>query len=182
MVCALRDQRSLSWNDPLGALHRVSLRPIPPSIKVGNMAEKSKLPMLVLTAEERQRLERLSTSRSASLREVERARILLHHQAGNNPSSIQSALKISRVTIYPLCRLAPTASVTRPPAGPFGSDTFYCSSWGCSPIRCSLPTEHPSVYYRILRHPLFFCYLFVSSPSYSQLQPAISVVRCPAAG
>ena len=64
------------------------------------MAGKSKLPMLVLTAEELQRLERLSTSRSAPLREVERARILLHYHAGNNPSSIQSALKISRVTIY----------------------------------------------------------------------------------
>ena len=64
------------------------------------MAGKSKLPRLVLTAEERQRLERLSTSRSAPLREVERARILLHYQAGNNPSSIQSVLKISRVTIY----------------------------------------------------------------------------------
>ena len=64
------------------------------------MAGKSKLPMLVLTAEELQRLERLSTARSAPLREVERARILLHYHAGNNPSSIQSALKISRVTIY----------------------------------------------------------------------------------
>ncbi len=64
------------------------------------MAGKSKLPRLVLTAEELQRLERLSTSRSAPLREVERARILLHYQAGNNPSSIQSVLKISRVTIY----------------------------------------------------------------------------------
>ena len=64
------------------------------------MAGKCKLPALVLTAEERQLLERLSTSRVAPLREVERARILLQYQAGNNPSAIRAALKISRVTIY----------------------------------------------------------------------------------
>ena len=34
------------------------------------------------------------------MREVERARILLLYQAGNNPSEIQKALNISRVTIY----------------------------------------------------------------------------------
>ena len=45
-------------------------------------------------------LERLSGSRAAPVREVERARILLHYHAGKNPSAIQKALKISRVTIY----------------------------------------------------------------------------------
>ena len=64
------------------------------------MAGKCKLPALVLSAEERQRLERLSVSRVAPMREVERARILLRYQAGDNPSAIQRALKISRVTIY----------------------------------------------------------------------------------
>lgn len=64
------------------------------------MAGKCKLPALVLSAEERQRLERLSASRVAPLREVERARILWRYQAGDNPSAIQRALKISRVTIY----------------------------------------------------------------------------------
>jgi transposase len=64
------------------------------------MAGKSKLPALVITPEEYQRLENLSTSRSAPVREVERARILLQFLAGNNPSSIQNALNISRVTIY----------------------------------------------------------------------------------
>ena len=34
------------------------------------------------------------------MREVERARILLQYRAGNNPSAIQRALGISRVTIY----------------------------------------------------------------------------------
>jgi transposase len=64
------------------------------------MAGKSKLPALVLTPEERQRLETLKASRAAPLREVERARILLQYHAGNNPSAIQRALNISRVTIY----------------------------------------------------------------------------------
>ena len=64
------------------------------------MAGKSKLPTLVLTPEERQRLETLKSSRAAPAREVERARILLHYHAGNNPSAIQRALHISRVTIY----------------------------------------------------------------------------------
>jgi transposase len=64
------------------------------------VAGKSKLPTLVLTPEERQRLETLKSSRAAPAREVERARILLHYHAGNNPSAIQRALHISRVTIY----------------------------------------------------------------------------------
>ena len=64
------------------------------------MAGKSKLPALVLTAEEQKRLETLQASRVAPVREVERARILLQYRAGNNPSAIQKALGISRVTIY----------------------------------------------------------------------------------
>jgi transposase len=42
----------------------------------------------------------LQASRAAPVREVERARILLRYHAGNNPSAIQEALGISRVTIY----------------------------------------------------------------------------------
>lgn len=64
------------------------------------MAGKSKLPALVLTPERKQDLETLSTSRRAPLREVERARILLRYHAGSNPSEIQRALGVSRVTIY----------------------------------------------------------------------------------
>jgi len=64
------------------------------------VAGKSKLPALVLTPEEQKRLETLQASRVAPVREVERARILLQYHAGKNPSAIQSALGISRVTIY----------------------------------------------------------------------------------
>lgn len=64
------------------------------------MAGKSKLPALVLTQEELKRLETLSASRAAPVREVERARVLLEYHAGKNPSAIQRALNLSRVTIY----------------------------------------------------------------------------------
>jgi hypothetical protein len=64
------------------------------------VAGKSKLSALVLTPEEEQRLQALQASRVAPVREVERARILLQYRAGSNPSAIQRALGISRVTIY----------------------------------------------------------------------------------
>lgn len=64
------------------------------------MAGKCKLPALVLTQEEEQRLRALRASRAAPVREVERAQVLLEYQAGSNPSAIQKALGISRVTIY----------------------------------------------------------------------------------
>jgi transposase len=64
------------------------------------VAGKSKLPALVLTPEEKQRLETLQAARAAPVREVERAKILLLYHAGKNPSSIRQALNISRVTIY----------------------------------------------------------------------------------
>ena len=64
------------------------------------MAGKSKLPALILTAEEVRQLETLQASRVAPVREVERARILLQYRAGKSPSAIQGSLGISRVTIY----------------------------------------------------------------------------------
>ena len=64
------------------------------------MAGKSKLPPLVLTAEDKERLEALRASRTAPVREVERAQILLLHHSGKSPSAIQGTLNVSRVTIY----------------------------------------------------------------------------------
>jgi transposase len=61
---------------------------------------KSKLPTLILTPQERERLETLSASRAASVREAERARILLQYARGESPSAIQNAVKVSRVTVY----------------------------------------------------------------------------------
>ena len=64
------------------------------------MAGKSKLPTLILTPQERERLETLSASRAAPVRVVERARILLQYALGESPSEIQNAVKVSRVTVY----------------------------------------------------------------------------------
>lgn len=64
------------------------------------MSGKSNLPTLVLTEQERQRLETLSASRAAPVREVERAKILLQYAGGESPSAIQRSVKVSRVTIY----------------------------------------------------------------------------------
>jgi transposase len=64
------------------------------------VAGKSKLPALLLSPEELERLKSLKASRAAPVREVERARILLLYHSGRNPSAIQKALNISRVTIY----------------------------------------------------------------------------------
>ncbi len=67
----------------------------------GNMAGKSKLPALVLTAEDINRLETLSASRAAPgcARWSERACCYNTIPAGV-PSAIQRALRLSRVTIY----------------------------------------------------------------------------------
>ena len=64
------------------------------------MAGKSKLPALILNGTDKEKLEALRSSRAAPVREVERAQILLLYHAGKNPSEIQQALKVSRVTIY----------------------------------------------------------------------------------
>ncbi len=64
------------------------------------MAGKSKLPVLNLTVEEKQRLDSLRRSRSEPLRKVERASILWHYHAGLNPSEIKRTLKVSRPTVY----------------------------------------------------------------------------------
>ena len=63
------------------------------------MAGKTGRPTLVISAEERERLERLRDSRKAPRREIERAAILLGY-AGWGPTAIQQALGVSRPTIY----------------------------------------------------------------------------------
>jgi transposase len=64
------------------------------------MARKSKLPVLNLTVEEKERLDSLCQSRSEPVRTVERANILWHYHAGLNPSQIQRTVKVSRPTVY----------------------------------------------------------------------------------
>jgi transposase len=64
------------------------------------MARKTGRAALVISAEEREKLERLRDSRKAPKREVERAAILLGYAAGEGPTVIQQRLGVSRPTIY----------------------------------------------------------------------------------
>jgi transposase len=64
------------------------------------MARKTGRAALVISADEREKLERLRASRKAPKREIERAAILLRYIAGEGPTVIQEALGVSRPTIY----------------------------------------------------------------------------------
>lgn len=64
------------------------------------MARKTGRPALVISADEREKLERLRDSRKAPKRETERAAILLSYAAGEGPTAIQQRLGVTRPTIY----------------------------------------------------------------------------------
>ena len=64
------------------------------------MPRKSKRAELILTTKQREQLNNISQSRTAPLREVERAKILLKYVDGVSISKIQAELNISRPTIY----------------------------------------------------------------------------------
>ena len=64
------------------------------------MARKTGRAPLALDAEQRSMLEELAGSRTAPLREVERAKVLLAYAQGKAPTEIQSLLGVSRPTIY----------------------------------------------------------------------------------
>ncbi len=64
------------------------------------MARKSKRSALVLTTEQRAMLKALTTSRSATLREVERAKVMLGYADGASITELQRLLGFSRATIY----------------------------------------------------------------------------------
>jgi transposase len=70
------------------------------------MAGKSRLPVLNLTVEEKERLDVLRRSRSEPVRKVERANILWHYHAGLNPTQIKKTVNVSRVTVYNCLRKA----------------------------------------------------------------------------
>lgn len=64
------------------------------------MARKTGRAPLVLTIEQCSMLEELAGSRTAPLREVERAKVLLAYAQGKAPTEIQRLLGVSRPTIY----------------------------------------------------------------------------------
>jgi transposase len=63
------------------------------------MARASKRPGLVLTAEEKEHLDQLRQSRTAAVRDMQRAQILWRYQAGETVSQISRALKITRKSV-----------------------------------------------------------------------------------
>lgn len=67
---------------------------------------------LVLSADQRLMLEELAGSRTASLREVERAKVLLAYAQGKAPTEIQRLLGVSRPTIYKCIDKALAAGVS----------------------------------------------------------------------
>jgi transposase len=64
------------------------------------MARRTGRAPLVLGIEQRSMLEELVGSRTASMREVERAKVLLAYAQGKAPTEIQRLLGVSRPTIY----------------------------------------------------------------------------------
>lgn len=64
------------------------------------MARKTQRAQLVLSVDQRSKLEQLSKARKAPLREIQRAQILLHYSDGIPISQIQELAKASRPTIY----------------------------------------------------------------------------------
>jgi transposase len=64
------------------------------------MGRKSERAALVLTEEERKRLSVLAASRTAAIREVERAGVLLKYAQGLSISEMHRQLGVSRPTIY----------------------------------------------------------------------------------
>jgi len=63
------------------------------------MAGKTRLPKLALSSEQLAQLQQLSQSRTASLREVQRARILCRYQAGETITATARAMKITRKSV-----------------------------------------------------------------------------------
>ena len=63
------------------------------------MARQTARAALVLSAEQRSMLGELAGSRTAALREVQRAKVLLAYADGKSPTEIQRALGVSRPTI-----------------------------------------------------------------------------------
>lgn len=64
------------------------------------MARKTKRAKLSITSEQRTKLEQLSKSRKAPLREVQRAKVLLHYADETPISQIQQLVNVSRPSIY----------------------------------------------------------------------------------
>ena len=110
------------------------------------MPRKSNRPNLKLAEAERERLSKLSQSRIAPRREVERASILLKYAEGKNISSIKKELKVSRPTIYKCVDKALAAGIETGLKDKFHSPkqptiTQEAKAWVVN-LACTKPKEH----------------------------------------
>ena len=115
-------------------------------LKAVIMARPSKRAVLVLTSEQRTMLKDLSASRTASAREVERARVLLGYADGLSITALQRQLGFSRPMIYRCIDKALAAGVQtglkdkyHRPHEPEISDA--AKAWVVS-IACTKPKDH----------------------------------------
>jgi transposase len=110
------------------------------------MARKSTRPKLKLGEAEHEKLSKLSQSRTAPRREVERASILLKYAEGKSLSSIMRELKVSRPTIYKCIDKALAAGIETGLKDKFHSPkqpviTEEAKTWVVN-LACTKPKEH----------------------------------------
>ena len=110
------------------------------------MAKKSMRAPLVLTDEQRTTLQQLSGSRKASVREVERAKVMLGYAQGTSITELQRRLDLSRPMIYRCVDKALAAGVEaglkdkyHRPRAPEISD--QAKAWVVA-IACTKPTDY----------------------------------------
>ena len=110
------------------------------------MARKPMRAPLVLTDEQRTRLQQLSGSRKASVREVERAKVMLGYAQGTSITELQRRLDLSRPMIYRCVDKALAAGVEaglkdkyHRPRAPEISD--QAKAWVVA-IACTKPKDH----------------------------------------
>jgi len=110
------------------------------------MPSKSKRAKLSLTDEQDEFLTRITQSRTAPLREVERAKILLNYAEGLSISAIQYSLDVSRPTIYKCIDKALAMGVKAGLKDKYHSPkeaiiTEESKAWVVN-LACTKPTEH----------------------------------------
>ena len=109
------------------------------------MANTTARPALVLSPEQEQYLQTLAASRTAPLRAVQRAKILLGYQAGQGFSALSRTLRLSRRIIYKHVDRALAAGVAVAlrdhPHGSAPTISPEAKAWVLS-VACTKPKDH----------------------------------------
>jgi hypothetical protein len=109
------------------------------------MAQTTARAALVLSAAEEQSLRALAASRTAAVREVQRAKILLGYHAGQNFSTLSRTLRLSRRIVYKHVDRALAAGVDVAlrdrPHGSSPTITPEAKTWVLA-LACTKPKEH----------------------------------------